>query len=275
MNPSQWKEAHEVAPMVHQNVVLQDTTPAMLVQFSPLLGASAVSTTTCTIALVQGGDMTWLVDSAAPTGIDAIGTAGVISTAGATADTVGELCNVINAAGGPHRAICLCSPDVPSANLLAKSAASAVTANGLVFYLDSSVADTTYLHSLPIMGERFVNNGINGHIKETNIINYFHYGQFTADFTSACTFTIKMFKQGDTAPTTLFTQAMVDATLTNIGHTANPMLPFIQGRQGYVLVAEWRSDASFDTDPTVCNIGGKSVVLDGGPIVTKVPYLTT
>lgn len=270
---SDWKERHEQAPWVHQEIILQDTCPAMIVQFCGLLGAAAANDTAATIALVQGSSMTWLVATDVPAGIDDIGTSGVIDTGTSDYDTVGELVNSINKVGGGHRAICLVPPETPSANLFAKSAASCITDGGLVFYLDSSVIDTTYLHTLPITGSAFVDNGISGFKTEESVINYLHYGQMTSDFGSTETFTVKMWKAGDTQSTTLFTQAMEDNVLTNIGNTSQPSVPFIASRMGYMLCCEWRSDASFDTDPTVCNIMGKSVVTDGSREVSAVPYL--
>jgi hypothetical protein len=95
----------------------------------------------------------------------------------------------------------------------------------------------------------------------------------TADVTTLNPFKLKMWKPGDTQSTTLFEQAMVDNTLTNIGNVTQPSVPFIGGRMGYTLSCEWRSDASFDTDPTVCHIMGKSVLIDGDREISKVPYL--
>jgi len=273
------KQAREIAPFVGQANITVDTCPAFMIQYCGLLGASAVSTTTCTIAFVQGGDMTVLVDSAAPAGVDAIGTSGVIDTTAVAYDTVGELCAYIDALG-PYRAICLCDPDTLMANVLAKSAASCIGSSGLVFYLDTSVADTTYIWSFPITGEAFLNNGKTGHVRDLpvsdggdEVENSFHFMQITTASSATATVYIKSFKQGDSTATTLYTKAISAATATDIGNASNPTMPFLTAKPGNTMVVEIRQAVNANA-PSVMQLTGRSVVTTGTRIVNKAPHLS-
>ena len=95
MNLAQIEEARALASPVNWAATVGiDTAPYFVVQYVPALGTGGAA---ATIALVTGGDMTFLVDGAAPAGLDAIGTAGVIDTSAATGDTIAELLGLINA----------------------------------------------------------------------------------------------------------------------------------------------------------------------------------
>jgi hypothetical protein len=262
-------EAEKLAIPLVQSITVNDTCPAFILQYVPDGGTGG---TACTIAFVQGGDMTVLVDAAAPAGTDAIGTAGVIDTSAEDYDTVGELCNYFNTIKA-YRAICLCRPETPMANILAKSAASCLTNNGLVFYLDSSVADTTYIWSLPVTGEAFENYGLAGHVKDVDdmCVNHFHMAQATQDFTSAANAYLYIFKQGDTASTKVFTKALTDATLTDIGNTSQPNNPWYTAPEGYTLVLDIRSDVA--TAFTTLTFTGSTVVRKNNRRVQRVPHV--
>jgi hypothetical protein len=282
MDYSRWKMVHDNAPLIAQNITLQDTCPAIIFQFCGELGADASAATAATCQFAQGASLTFTVGATTPAGIDAIGTSGVFNTSTGDYDSVGEVVNAVNDVGLMWRAIGLVAPETPMANLLTKGSASCITDNGYVVYLDSSVADTEYLHAIPITGEAFLSNGPDGHVKDATVedggngvINIFNYAKMSTDITTAGTLNIKMWKQGDTVSTTVLQEAMADDSLVNTGNYNHPELDFIKSREGYMFSVEWRSDASFNTDPDICRVVGRSVVTDDSRIVTKVPYLVT
>lgn len=264
----QIEEAEKLAGLVVHNLVTTDISPAFKVIGVPSGGTGYAA---LTIAYVQGGAMTFLVDTAAPAGVDSIGTAGVIDTSAAAYNTVGEVVNYINSIGA-YRAALLCDPATPMANVLAKTAASALGDGGLTFYLDTSVADTTYIiGNVPITGDIFFNKSSNGikWQKDHAVRNYIHTIQFSQNFTSAATMYIKCFRTGDTAASTLWQAAMTDNTLMSY-NVGNPEVPFIEAPEGYTLACEVRSDLA--TGQTVFQVTGKSVVRDGSYVVTSKAY---
>ncbi|MHC4464894.1 MAG: hypothetical protein ACYS30_26215, partial [Planctomycetota bacterium] len=93
MHLKQVQEARALAKPIAHVFTGVDTFPAFVMQAVPNGGTGF---TAATVAFVQGGDMTILVDAAAPAGADAIGTAGVIDTSAAAYDTCGELMDYIN-----------------------------------------------------------------------------------------------------------------------------------------------------------------------------------
>jgi len=161
MRTNQREEAYQLAKPYPRIVAADDKDVAFVVQAKPDCPTKA-SFSACTIALVQDGDMTFRVDAAAPTGVNAIGTAGVIDTSAAAYDTVGELVDYLNI--GPYRAYihaALRADDC--ATLLAKTAASCIGDNGLAFYSDTSASGT---RTVCFSGEHFENNGKGGHKKD-------------------------------------------------------------------------------------------------------------
>lgn len=269
MNYKQVMEAKELAIALPIAITANDTCPAFILQYVPAEGTGGAA---ATIALVQGGNVTFLVDAAAPAGADAIGTAGVVDSSDEDYDTVGEFCNYVNGTRA-WRAICLCRPETPMANILAKTAASCLTDNGLAFYLDTTVADTTYIWSIPFTGEAFENYGKAGHKKEGSdcCVNSFVLARMTQDFTSAATAYLYVFKQGDTASTQVLSKALVDATLTEWGNTDAPTEAFYTAPEGYTLVLDIRSDAT--TAFTTLSAVGKTVVRKNNRRVVRYPHV--
>lgn len=269
MNYKQILEAKELAPTLsHAFAATADICPAFLFQYVPDGGDSGAA---CTAAHVQGTSFTVLVDGAAPTGNDAIGTAGVIDPSAAAYDTVGEFCNYVNSLRA-YRAVCLCRPETPMANVLAKSATSCLTDNGLVFYLDTSVADTTYIWSAPITGTMLENYGLAG-LKsdiDDHCVNRFHYAQVNHNFSSASNWYLYIFKQGDTSSTQVISGALTDATLTNVGNNSQPKEPWYEAPEGYTLVFEERGDAA--TGMAVFNVLGSTVVRRNNRVVNRLAY---
>lgn len=262
-------EAKELAIALPIAITANDTCPAFIFQYVPDNGTGGAA---CTAAYTQGGDFTVLVDAAAPTGADAIGTAGVVDSSATAYDTVGEFCNYVNGTRA-YRAICLCRPETPMANVLTKSATSCLTNNGLAFYLDTSVADTTYIWSVPFTGEAFENYGVAGHKKdsEDHCVNSFVMAQMKQDFTSAANAYLYVFKQGDTSSTLAHTKALTDNTLTDYGNTDAPTEAWYTAPEGYTLVLDIRSDAA--TAFTALSAVGKTVVRKNNRRVVRYPHV--
>ena len=214
--------------------------------------------------------MTFLVDGAVPAGLDVIGTSGVIDTSAAAYDTVGELVNYINSKG-PYRAVCLVDPATLMANVLAKSAASCVGDGGLTFYLDTSVADTTYIWNCPITGDVFQNKSRRGIKLQKNhaVRNRLHFFQYLQNFSSACTLYVKTWAQGATSATTMLTITGVDNALTNVGNSSYPNQPWIEAPEGQILTLEIRSDTA---SGMTLQVTGSTVVRDGDYVVTEKQY---
>jgi len=246
-----------------------DECPAFILQYVPKNGTEG---TAATVTLVQGGDVTFQVDSAAPSGADAIGTDGVIDSSAGDYNTVGEFCNEVNGTRA-WRAICLVDPSTPMANILAKSATSCLTDNGLVFYLDTSVVDTTYIWSIPFTGEAFENYGKAGHKKDDDdkCVNSFILAGMTQDFGSAATAYLKVFEQGDTSATEVLSKSLSDNSLTEWGNTDAPNDPFYTAPEGYTLVLEIRSDAA--TAFSKLRAVGKTVVRKNNRVVRRYPHV--
>ncbi len=160
MRVLQQQEAYALAKPYERIVAADDTDSAFLLQYVPDKGTGGAA---CTIAFIQGGAMTVLVDGAAPAGLDAIGTAGVIDTSDGDFDTVGEIVDYFNSIAA-YRAICDAAIRSDTmATILAKSAASAFGDNGLAFFSDTSASGT---RTVCFSGEHFENNGKNGHKKD-------------------------------------------------------------------------------------------------------------
>lgn len=193
MRVDQLKRAYEMAKTYPRIVTADDTDLAFLIQAMPD-SPSLASFAAATIAFVQGGAMTVLVDAAAPTGVNAIGTAGVIDTSAGDFDTVGEIVDYFNRP--PYRAYVHAALRADTmATILAKGAASCIGANGLAFFSDTSASGT---RSVCFSGEHFENNGKNGHKKdfEDAVENFISQIDINLDMTDNGTLTLYSGKQG-------------------------------------------------------------------------------
>lgn len=116
-----------------------DTTPALIVQYVPSAGTGG---TAATVNCDGTSTITFQVDSAAPAGDDAIGTAGVIDISAAAYDTVQELVNYINSTKAWRAIGCgLSTRSVNTKLLTTGGAQSCIGANGYPLYWDASETD--------------------------------------------------------------------------------------------------------------------------------------
>jgi len=267
MHANQIVEARKLATPTVLNITAVDEGPYMVVQYVPDLGTGGAAATV-TVA-TAATTITFQVDAAAPANADAIGNStGEIITTQSTYDTMGELVDYINGRQawraylvGALRA------DTPT-HLLNFSAASCFGATGKVMYGDNS--DSLDV-SLAISGERFVNNGINGHVKDWDdqCENSLEYGAFTVTCASPAVLRYYSGRQGSTE-TQLMDDILLTTTVMKEQGEANPSLPWIQAERGERLVIRvvGLSPASPATVPTI-HVIGTTAVLSGSRIVTS------
>jgi hypothetical protein len=270
MNLEQLYAARQLAsPLVYAKSGA-DASPAFCIQYVPDLGTGGAA---ATIALIQNSTMTVLVDAAAPTGADAIGTNGVIVTSAAANDTVGELQATFNAKAA-YRFIRLgaIGSDAMS-GILAKSASSCIGPNGLFFYFDGSVSKKI---GIPFTGERFVDNGINGHQKDADNKNLCSINYF--EWVSAVTVTngtIKVYADDQTTPIggedLLFQAASFPTAGTRRKYgDENPSIPWITAPMGKrILVQIYTPSSTTGPVPTAISVHGQVAVSSGAYLVTE------
>ncbi len=269
MNLNEYQREIGRSPIVPHRISAPDTDVAFTLQYVPVNGESGTSTA-ATIAHVQDTTMTFLVDAAEPTGKDAIGTAGVIDTSAAAFDTVGEFVDYVNSLGGlvrgAWRAIikgALRSDGMET--ILAKGAASALGANGLDFFSDTSESETL---SSVVTAEKFTNNGVGGYQGDFDkkVLNQLMSMSVTQDMASAGTLKIYQGKNGE-SETEIYTVALADDTNNAKGLT-NPDVVFIQAQHGYRLIVRAAHATDIGAGSVTENIiRGRSIVPDGSFLV--------
>jgi hypothetical protein len=260
-------EARALASPVGWGINAVNTSPAFVVQYVPSLGTDGAA---ATIALIQDGAMTFLVDGVAPAGADAIGTAGVITTSAASYDTIGELVDYINSTQAWRAYIAAALRADGCETLQEKSAATCFTDNGLTFYWDTSAG---IQHSAVISGEKFVNQGVGGYREDADgqCENYLISGTQTYTFntTGAGVLTIHSCSQRSDG-TTLFTVALANATAKPLDGTLDA--PFMRSTTGQRLVIRAADDAADDIEAVAQVIAGRTAVLRNTHQVVGVNY---
>lgn len=268
MYTRQVEDLRSITSPVGQAIAGVDVSPYFVVQYVPSQGTGGAA---ATIALVQDGDMTFLVDAAAPAGADAIGTAGVIDTSAAAFDTVGELVAAINATQA-WRAYATVPYATGMESALAKSAASAFGDNGLTFFSDTSAELDI---GVVISGDKFVNNGLNGFVTDVKdqCINELMYGGFQLGNAGAgaITLTIIQETQGANDGQTLYSVVLAEDTLKLLGE-ASLEVPFVSGGPGKMLTVRAVIAGGAADAYTKFEVVGQTLVLTGSRIVTEKNY---
>ena len=285
MKENQIEEARNLAPLIPHNQSAADTSPWMVAQYIPDLGTGG---TAATIAYVQASSMTFTVDAGVPAGKDAIGASGVILTSSSTYNTMGELVDAINGyiawrayLVGALRA------DLVS-GMLAKTAASCLTDNGLTFYGDTSINEAAVIPgtagayeqtSVAISGEKFENYGVYGHKKDADDLceNSLMFAQIELAFSGVGTLRIYSAAQNATE-TQLYGQVLTTATAQDLGIVGAVDAPrdgaagvFLKAKLGERLIIRAGTLTAFSAW-TQFNIVGQSAVLNGSRIVTEDNY---
>ena len=269
MHLAQIEEARALANPIAHNFAAVDTLPWMVVQYVPARGTSGTS---ASIAYIVASSMTFLVDSSTPAGADVIGASGVILTSTAAYDTMGELVDYINGRSAWRAYLVGALRADNSSLMLAKSATICSGTNGLTFYADSSASGE---HSFAISGEKFVNNGISGHLKDADdqCENAMLYGSFNVTCASAG-IGLKYYsgEQGSTE-TQLGSQVTVASATAKEQGEVNWSMPFVQAVRGQRLIMRVLGlSATTSLTSPVINVIGKTAVLTNDRIVDAVNY---
>lgn len=269
MNLNDYQRHLDESPIVPHRITAPDTDLAFTFQYCPANGEDGASTA-ATIAHVNSTTMTFLVDAAAPTGKDAIGTTGVIDVSDGDYDTVGEIYDYVQGLGGNklgawRMIMGAALRSTTMASILAKSAASCIGDNGLDFYFDTSASETV---SAAISAEKFVNNGVNGYRGnwEHKVLNQLMSFAITQDMASDGEVRLYEGKNGE-AETLLHTFTLTDNTENAKGRDY-PNVVWDQARHGYRYIVQ----AYHATDIGASAVAqfivrGRSIVPDGAFIV--------
>lgn len=268
MYADQITEARGLASPVPRNQTAADKSPWIVVQYVPVLGTGGTS---ATIAVATAAEtMTFLVDGSAPAGKDAIGASGVIDLVSSTYDTMGELVDYINGqpAWRAYLVGCLRS-EVPS-HLLNISAARCEGDNGLTMVGDSS---DSLVVATAISGERFVNNGRAGHLKdfEDKCSNSMLLGAFNlGDGTGAITLRFYTGKAGFAETQIAGAIILTEDTQKLLGDSSGTV-PYVTATLGHRLLVRAVTDSAFDAYAEF-NVTGKTAVLKNDRFVDYVNY---
>lgn len=271
MYADQIAEARALATPYGQNITAMDTTPAIAIQYVPDFGAGGAGSTSVGKAKITTDGIRFKVDDSTPAGNDALAnqtSSGWLTFASQT--NMGQMLDAINNGGLAWRAIpkCMLRGDIAS-NLLAASETVVSNANGKVFFWDSK-AETLIVAGAVVSGERFINNGKNGHVKDSddeveNTIMYIEANIVDSDMT------LTFYSSTATADTQIggalaFTAA---GSATYFGKN-DPEDPYISAQRGARLIARVTTLTQQKGTPTRFHVLGKSAVLKNDRIVEDV-----
>lgn len=273
MHLQQIEEARKLAtPLAHVFTGI-DTFPAFVVQYVPDNGLS--SAYRAKIALVLDTSMTFTTGAAGTTAVgdsqataDGIGTAGVIDISNASYDTCGELMDYINGHPAWRMYLVGAKRSTGMETILAKGAAFCDVANGLTFYHDAS--EGAKCAAVAISGEKFVNNGVNGHLKDAdsqceNMLLHLALTVGVTDNGLLNLYSCSQRADGDAVGFILTNDTLLTKGETNLASI------FHQSTRGERLIVEIDGSTSFD-DIAQCQIVGKTAVLKNDRIVDEKNY---
>lgn len=287
MHIKQIEEARSLAIPVPQSQAAVDKSPFMQIQYVPTLGTGGSS---ASAALVQDSSLTLLVNSSTPAGADVIGVSGIIDTSQSTFSEMGEVVDAFNGALAWRAYLIAALRSDASSILLAKSATICSGDTGLTFYGDTSqnegsivpgTAAAKEIIGAAISGERFVNNGINGHLKDADdeVENSLTYAQVQLTFTGSDPNSLNIFTgvQGS-AEVLIYTQTLTSTTEQELGISgavdaprSGMQAPFITAPRGARLIIRAAASTAFSA-VTKFNVSGKSAVLKNDRIVDAINF---
>lgn len=269
MYANQIIEARALATVVPHNITAVDKSPWIQIQYVPALGTGGAA---ATVAMAAGRDtMTFQVDAADPAGADSIGnTSGEVIVSGGSLNTMGEVVDHINGKSAWRAYLIGCLRSENPDNLLVRTAASAFGDNGVTLYSDTSVSKEI---SIAISGERFVNNGKGGHLKdfEDGCENSMMYASILG--TSASLHVIRYYtgKQGSAE-----VQLAQDIDLTTVvakeQGEASFSETFIKSTRGERLIVRQIGVSNTAITVPTHHVLGKTAVLKNDRIVTAINY---
>ena len=265
MTLDQILEARELATPITYNFTADDTFPAIVIQYVPSLGTGGTSAS----FTLANDSFVFLVNSAAPAGADAIGTTGKIATSLAAYDTMGELVDYINGRQAWRAYLVGALRAMTSIGLKAKSTTACHNANGVTVYIETADYDTSVGHSFAISGEKFLNNGKNGHVTDADdeCENALYFGNFliTGDSDGLV---LKYYSGAQGSTETLLHTYTINApgSSPRTDGEENPTEPYMQAKRGERLIIQVTTASAIVGTPTFTAIG-KTAVLSGKRIV--------
>lgn len=268
MHINQIEEARKLATPVSHNFTADDTFPAIVIQYVPDLGTGG-SSASFTLA---NDSLQFLVDSASPAGLDAIGTGGKISLTDESYDTMGELADYINGRQAWRCYLVGALRAMTSIGLLDKSSTKCSNTAGVTIYIDTTDYDATVGHIFAISGEKFVNNGIGGHVTDADdgVENSLLYGSFKITGDSDCYMRYLSGAQGSAETALTGNEDLTLGTATVHGEE-NCSEPYITAKRGERLLVQIYTGSAVIGAPTV-NAIGRSAVLKNDRIVDSKNY---
>ena len=269
MTGAQYQEALLLAPVVPQEHTAADVSPALVLQYVPNLGSGAVSVSVQVLA----AGLRFKVAGDTPSGADAIGnSSGWILFATYTNGNL--LLGQINKEQA-YRAygVDLLPGDLMS-HLLVAASAQIDGANGQTLLWDSSLKDG---HGTAISGEKFLNNGVNGWVKDDEddannggCENWLLYGAFNVASDGELQFhsALNISASTQLGPTVTISTD----TLAEVGSN-EPSVEYLRATRGQRLVIRIASTtAGQAATPTRFHVLGKTVVLSNDRVVNEDNY---
>lgn len=260
-------EARALASFYGINITAMDTTPAIVVQYVPTLGGG----TEGKLKITSQG-FCFKVDDTTPSGNSAFPnqtSSGWLTFASQT--NMGQMVDAINGSIGWRAYLCAALRGDIASNLLAATETSVNDANGKTFYWDSK-DETLISAGAVISGEKFVNNGKNGHVKdyEDGCENAIHF--IEANFKdSAATLRFYSGRQGyaetQIGGAIAFTAANTATYPT--GRDAGAEAPYVSSSRGQRLIARVTFLTKAKGTPNRFHVLGKTAVLKNDRVVTE------
>ena len=272
MYTNQITDARALASVIGHNITALDTSPALVLQYVPDRGAGGLGSTSVGKAKITSDGIRFKVDDDTPAGLDVLPnqtSSGWLTFASQT--NMGQMRAAI-AGGAAWRCKLVASlqGDIAS-NMLTQSEAICSVANGLTFFWDSKV-ETLISAGIAVSGEKFEDNGINGHVKDLddhceNTINMVEANFVDSDAT------LTFFSASQTADVQIggayaFTAA---GTATYFGKN-DPDDTFIVAKLGERLIARVTFLTEAIGTPNRFHVLGKTAVLANDRIVTEINY---
>ena len=269
MHLDQILEARALTTPVPQNITADDQLAAIVIQYVPNLGTGGASAS----FTLANDSFQFLVDSASPAGLDAIGTTGKLSGTDSATDTMGELVDYINGRTAWRAYLVGALRSDTTISCKDKTSTKCSNDNGVTLYYESDDYPKTHGHGFAISGEKFINNGVNGHVTDWDdkCENSLMYGSFliTGD-SDDLTLTYYSGKQGSAEVALTAGESVTLATATQHGEE-NYTAPFIRAKRGERLIGRMSSASDAMGVPTF-NIIGETAVLRNDRIVDSDNY---
>lgn len=267
MYADQIAEARALATPYGQNITALDKTPAIVIQYSPVLGGG----TEGKVKITTGG-FRLKVDDTTPSGNSApenMTSSGWLTFASQT--NMGQMVDQFNSCVGFRAYLDVALRGQLASNLLAASETSVNADDGKTFYWDSKV-ETLVAAGGVISGEKFINNGKNGHVKDwedgcENTLFYLEVDMVDSDHT------LRFYsgRQGYAETQIGGASSITNGTRTEFG-SSDPADPYIEAKRGERLIYLITTLTQAKGTPTRVHALGKTAVLKNDRIVDEINF---